>query len=92
MHNDISFEQRVPSTFQTNKTQGIAVSGIVVGGNQIFRESKQFPQHALLARGTDIFCLGCRPAIHKSIVLVVYKARVDANMLCRFLISHKLNS
>ena len=31
-HNDISFEQRVPSTFQTNKTQGIAVSGIVVGG------------------------------------------------------------
>ena len=44
VHNDISFEQRVPSTFQTNKTQDIAVSGVIVAGKQISRESKQFPQ------------------------------------------------
>ena len=61
-------------------------------GNRCLGKASSSLNMPFCHEGQTIFCFGCRPAIHKSIVLVAYNAQLDANMLCRFLIDHKLNS
>jgi DNA polymerase III alpha subunit (gram-positive type) len=70
-------------------TQAVAVNCITVAEKQIFREGKPVPSTCLYEGLTNF--LHWLSAIKKPVVLVAQNAKFDANVVCRSLLTHKLN-